>query len=322
MRVLPRIACILVCTVSIAQAAEPQAAEPQADKAPKRAILVTGASTGIGRATAELLAKNGFFVYAGARKAEDIQALSAIENIEGIRLDVTKQAEIDAAVKRVQEAGRGLFGIVNNAGVVVLGPMIEMKEEDLAFQFDVNVFGPYRVTKAFAPLLIDSKGRVATIGSISGHVTGGMSGAYTMSKHAMEAYSETLSLELAPFDVKACVIEPGGYRSEIFKNTRDRLDRAGVTGENSRYAEYWKAFLAAPDDREQYKQPDEVASAVMKFFTTESPARRAMVVPDRNEAELTLKAAMRRVVDLNAAQPYELDREALIQMLDEVLANR
>lgn len=317
MKVLPRIACALVCLLSVAQAEE-----PNAGKAPQRAILVTGASTGIGRTTTELLAKSGFFVYAGARKPEDIQALSAIENVKGIRLDVTKQAEIDAAVKLVQEAGRGLFGIVNNAGVVVLGPLIELKEEDLAFQFDVNVFGPYRVTKAFAPLLIDGKGRVATIGSISGYVTGGMGGAYTMSKHAIEAYSETLSIELEPFGVKACVIEPGSYRSEIFKSTRERLREAGVTGENSRYAAHWKGFLSASENPDQLKAPDEVAAAVLNFFTADKPSRRVMVASDRSEADMTLKATMRRVVELNAAQPYELDREALIQMLDEALANR
>jgi NAD(P)-dependent dehydrogenase (short-subunit alcohol dehydrogenase family) len=96
-------------------------------------------------------------VYAGARKQADLDALSAIENVQGIRLDVTIQEEIDAAVETVREAGRGLYGLVNNAGVAVVGPMIEVDEDDMQFQMDVNLFGPYRMTKAFAPLIIESR---------------------------------------------------------------------------------------------------------------------------------------------------------------------
>jgi NAD(P)-dependent dehydrogenase (short-subunit alcohol dehydrogenase family) len=130
-------------------------------------VLVTGAMSGIGRKTTVLLSRSGFFVYATARKDDDLKALAAIPNVQPIRLDVTKQDQIDAAVKTVQEGGRGLFGLINNAGVAVLAPLIEVTEKDFAFQLDANVYGPYRVTKAFAPLLIESKGRVLTTGSIS-----------------------------------------------------------------------------------------------------------------------------------------------------------
>ncbi len=104
-----------------------------------KAVLVTGASTGIGRNIAETLAANGYFVYAGARKEKDLVELDAIENIRSVRLDVTVPEDIDAAVEMVREGGRGLYGLVNNAGVAIFAPLIEVEDDDLDFQFNVNV---------------------------------------------------------------------------------------------------------------------------------------------------------------------------------------
>ena len=134
----------------------------------RKAVLVTGASSGIGLKMTEVLSQNGYFVYAGARKQADLDRLNAMENVQSVKLDVNKQDQIDAAVETVTKAGRGLYGLVNNAGVAIFQPLIEVEEDDMDFIFDVNVFGPYRITKAFAPLLIESKGRVMTTSSISG----------------------------------------------------------------------------------------------------------------------------------------------------------
>ena len=153
------------------------------------AVLVTGASSGIGARMAEVLSQNGFFVYAGARKPADLERLDAMRNVKSVRLDVTIQSEIDAAVEFVRSEGRGLYGLINNAGVAVMGPLIEEPEEDLDFIIDVNVLGPYRVTKAFADLLIESGGRVLTVTSIAGILSGPFIGPYSMTKHAMEAYT-------------------------------------------------------------------------------------------------------------------------------------
>ena len=312
-----RLTSLLLATTAAAFGQE-KPAPPTA----QRTVLVTGASSGIGRKTTELLAANGFFVWAGARKDADLQALDAIQNVKGIRLDVTRQDQIDAAVQTVRASGRPLDALINNAGVAVMAPLIELRENDLRDQFEVNVYGPYRVTKAFAPLLIESKGRVATTGSISGIVNWAMGGPYTMSKHAVEAFTEVLAQELAPFGVQVSVIEPGNYRSEIMVGMRQRLLDGGYAGEGSRYQKQLDRLLQQPTDRAQYKDPDDVAAAFLAALTAAKPKLHYLVVPNRREAELTIRAAIAKVVQLNRDQPFACDRDALIRMLDEELAKK
>ncbi len=298
----------------------PQYAAFAAEAAEQKAILVTGASTGIGRNMAEMLAANGYFVYAGARKQADLQALSAMDNVQGIRLDVTVQEEIDAAVETVRDAGRGLYGLVNNAGVAIVGPMIEVDEGDMQFQMDVNLFGPYRVTKAFAPLIIESRGRITTTGSISGILSSGFLGSYSMSKHAVEAYTDSLATEMQKFGVHVSVIEPGNYNSAIGTSLRRRLQHRDYTAEGSLFADEWRAILDDTGDRSQFKEPDEVSAAAVHFFSADTPKRRYMVVPNQGEAERTIKKSIEELVQLNAGHKHSYDRETLIAMLDEALA--
>jgi len=290
--------CVLPFAGSFAGAAEP--AEPVAQQ---RAVLVTGASTGIGRKITERLAAEGWFVYAGARKEADLAELDAIENVDSLRLDVTKPDEIAAAVETITKAGRGLYGVVNNAGVAIAGPLLQTKEEDFDFLFDVNVYGPYRITKAFAPLVIASKGRITNIGSISGTLSAKDLAAYSMSKHAIEAFTDSLAAELAPQDVKVIVIEPGNYNSDIGKSAEKR------SGSTTRLS-----------DRSKYKEPDEVAAAVLQALSAATPKRRYLVVPNQTEAEWTIRKQIEELVQLNEKQPYSYDRKALIEMLDAALA--
>jgi len=156
----------------------------------QKAVLITGASSGLGLKMTELLSTSGFFVYATARKDADLKRLDSMKNVEAIKLDVLKPDQISAAVTQVSNAGRGLYGLINNAGVAIFGPMIEVPVEELDYQLDVNVLGPYRVLQAFAPMIIESKGRIATTGSIAGTLASSMFGHYSMSKHAIEAYDQ------------------------------------------------------------------------------------------------------------------------------------
>lgn len=307
---------IFLAALMFVAAGEPVAAEGDAQKA----ILITGASTGIGRNMAETLAAAGHFVYAGARKQSDLDALSAIDNIQGIRLDVTVQEDIDAAVETIRKEGRGLYGLVNNAGVSVSGPLIEIDEDDMQFQMDVNLFGPYRVTRAFAPLIIESRGRITTTGSISGILSGVLYGPYSMSKHAMEAFTDTLAIEMAKFDVQVSVIEPGNYNSAIVGTKLRRMAERGQTADGSLYVDEIESLLERPADRSIYKEPDEVSAALMHAMFDENPKRRYMVVPNKPAAEITIKQMITELVQLNEGQEYTYDRAALIAMLDEALA--
>jgi len=286
-----------------------------------KAILVTGTSSGIGRNIAERLAVEGYFVYAGARKQKDLDALNALDNIEAIRLDVTVQEEIDAAVKHITAAGRGLHGLVNNAGVAVLGPLIELPEEELHFQMNVNVYGVYRVSKAFAPLIMGSKGRIITIGSISGILAGPIGGAYSMSKHAVEAYTDSLAAEMSRFGVEVSVVEPGNYKSSISKNVMNRMLERGRTAKGSLFEKEMQGLMEGiANSQQDQKEPDEVTDAVMHALFDAKPQRRYMVVPVEAQADITLRQMFRELVQLNQWPTYHYDRDKLVRMLDEVLA--
>ena len=211
------------------------------------------------------------FRLCGARKQADLDALNAIKNVQAVRLDVTQQKDIDAAVETISKGGRGLYGLVNNAGIATMGPVAETSMEEFDLLMDVNVYGPYRMAKAFTPLIVSAKGRITNIGSISGILASRDLAAYSMSKHAIEAFTDSLAAQLAPLGVQVNVVEPGNYDTDIGKNA---AQRAGV---DSRFA-----------DRSKYKKPDEVAAAVEALFE-ENPKRRYMVVPEQHEAEITIR---------------------------------
>lgn len=314
---------VILSTVVIATAflAFPQGAFAQAaEDSEQKAILVTGASSGIGRNIAETLAANGYFVYAGARKQADLDALNRIPNIQSVRLDVTKQDEIDAAVKTVRAGGKGLYGLVNNAGIVALGPITEIDEDELAWILDVNVMGVFRISKAFAPLIIESKGRISNISSISGVLSGMFWAPYSMSKHAIEAYTDSLAQEMALFDVQVSAINPGNYRSKIGTKEAVVLAKQPYAQPGSPYAEHIVEHIEYLSDRSMYKDPDDVAVAVMHALFDESPKPNYLVVPNQDEADWTIRKILEEMAELNAEHEYSHTDEELIQMLKEATA--
>ncbi|MCC6317185.1 MAG: SDR family NAD(P)-dependent oxidoreductase [Gemmatimonadaceae bacterium] len=284
------------------------------------AVLVTGASSGIGRKITEALAARGSYVYAGARKAEDIAELSRIPNVQGIRLDVTIPGDIAAAVETVRRGGRGLHGVVNNAGIAVVGPLIEHDDRELLDLFAVNTFGPFRITRAFAQMLIESKGRVVTISSISGILSGPFLGAYSMSKHAVEAFGDALGAEMARFGVHSALIEPGNYRSDIGRNTLAQVETAMARSKGTPFEQNMRNMATAMGMYDSYPEPDAVAAAAVHALFDPSPRVRYMVVPAARQAEVTIRKAIDELVQLNAGHQFTYDRETLIRMLDESLA--
>ncbi len=286
-----------------------------------KSILVTGASTGIGRNLTETLAEGGYHVYAGARKDKDLAALDAIDNVTAVKLDVTRQDQVDAVVAMIGKKGTGLYALVNNAGVGGGGEVVETPIEDQTFVYTVNVEGVYRTTKAFAPLLVESKGRIVTTGSIAGTISGfpGFS-AYSGSKHWIEAYTDSLAVEMEPLGVAVSVVEPGNYKSNIRRSGVSREHDQAIAAGGEMTAEMKKAYEATAERELSYKEPDEVSAAFMHALFDDNPLRRYVVVPNAGEQEFTIRTKINELVQLNQWGPYSYSRDQLVELLDETLS--
>ncbi len=303
-----------IATTAIAQET-PSAAEIE----PQKAVLITGASSGLGAKMTELLRTNGFFVYATARKEADLERLDKLNNVEAIKLDVLEPEQIKAAVKQVEKAGRGLYGLINNAGVAIFGPMTEVPVAELEYQMDVNVFGPYRVLQAFAPMIIESKGRIATTGSIAGTLTSPLFAHYAMSKHAIEAFTDGLAAEMQNFGVEVAVIAPGSYASNIGKTARNRILDNDYWTEDSAFAEQREGFLERLGQVDQGADPLPVAEAALDFMSSDSPKRRYMVVPNIGQANATIRKSMSKLIEQNSTQQFRFSDDELRAMFEEEL---
>jgi NAD(P)-dependent dehydrogenase (short-subunit alcohol dehydrogenase family) len=196
--------------------------------------------------------------------------------------------------------------------------MIEVEEKDLDFIFQVNMYGPYRITKAFAPMLLESKGRVVNISSLNGIVASPMIGAYSMSKHAVEAYGDALAGELGRFGVRVSLIEPGNYGTEIGRNLLARMDTAVVKG--SRFETQLRSTINSMRQFENNPPPDDVADAVLDAFTNENPKMRYLVVPVANQGAIAIRKLLDEIVQLNSDHKFTYSRDTLVKMLDDALA--
>lgn len=285
----------------------------------QQSVLVTGASTGIGRNLAETLAREGHHVYAGARKDEDLAALNAIENITAVRLDVTKQEEVDAVLALIKEKGTGLYALVNNAGIGDGGAVIDTPLEYQTLVYQVNVEGVYRVTKAFAPLVMESKGRIATTGSIAGTLSWSGGSAYSGSKHWIEAFTDALAAEMEPHGVSVSVIQPGNFQSRIRRSAVLR-NHARVEAAGGEISEEMQQQFKDTEARElSYELPDAVSEAYLHALFDEQPLRRYMVVPNAEEQGWTINAKIEQLLQLNQWGPHRYSNAELQEMLKQAI---
>ena len=317
-----RIMIGVLLTASLPYTAKAEFPEEVTDARP---VLITGASSGIGRVTAERLARQGYLVFAGARKKVDIDALNAIENVQAVRLDVTSDDDVTQALSQIEAAGYGLWGLVNNAGVNHLDPMLEANLDTTRWLFEVNVFGVIRVTQAFAPLLIESGGRVVTISSISGELAGLPGyGNYAMSKHAVEALIDTLAVELGMEGVNSIGIEPGGFSSKIGESRCRRMLAEGreyryLVDQMREHLEYCRDLIAGDIDRSEWSTPEPVAAAVESALFDKAPHARYLVTSAPFEAQLFNHKIMNDLLQYNAGAVHKYTRDELVEILDERL---
>jgi len=190
----------------------------------KGIVVITGASSGIGLDAAVALDKQGFTVYAGVRKEEDMQRISAeFPSIRPILLDVTKEAQVYSASEKVaadaKSEEKAVVGLVNNAGISRRLP-VELEDVDAVRSlFDVNFFGVYTVTQAFLPLLRESQGRIVNVGSVANFLPHPGSSAYSGSKAALKSFTDALRMEVSKWDMSVSILEPGYVKTKILQKT-------------------------------------------------------------------------------------------------------
>jgi NAD(P)-dependent dehydrogenase (short-subunit alcohol dehydrogenase family) len=273
-------------------------------------VVVTGASSGIGAATARELARRGFHVLAGVRRDRDADTIRG-PRIEPVIIDITNPDHIQALATRVNgdPQGRTVRALVNNAAIQVNVPIEVFAIDEWRNMFEVNLFGQVAVTQALLPALIRSTGRVVNISSVGGKVAMAAYGPYAGTKFALEAVSDSLRRELAPFGVEVVVVEPGAVRTEMLDRamaTAHELTSAMTSEQRRRYGGLVQAVNAQAESSTKSGLPAEAAATVIaKAITARKPRTRytvgrdaalitrlARILPDR-ALDRVLAAALR-----------------------------
>jgi NAD(P)-dependent dehydrogenase (short-subunit alcohol dehydrogenase family) len=254
-----------------------------------RSVVITGASTGIGWATAKLLLDRGFRLFGSVRKQADADRLRGEfgANFTPLLFDVTDEAAVLAAAREVRTAlnGEKLAGLVNNAGIAVAGPVLGLGADGFRRQMDVNVIGPIIATQAFGPLLgVDAslkgpKGRIVMISSVAGKNGNPLTPAYAASKHAIEGLSESLRRELMLFGVDVVIVAPGPVKTPIWTKGQDSFDMGKYR--NSPYLPSMQKVAAYMQHLDSIGLPPEkIAEVVHGALTLPKPRVRYQVAPD------------------------------------------
>jgi NAD(P)-dependent dehydrogenase (short-subunit alcohol dehydrogenase family) len=248
----------------------------------REAVVVTGASSGIGLDAVELLAREGFVAFAGVRNDADAARVEALHpNVRAVRFDVTDRAAIDTAAATVAASGLALRGVVNNAGVAIAGPLEFLPVDELRRQFEVNVFGAIAVSQAFLPQLRLSHGRLVFVGSISGRLAIPFIAPYSASKFALRALTDALRVELRPAGIAVVLLEPSSVKTPIWQKGRDSRE-ARIALLPAKAMEYYapqvEAIFATTEHEERIAIPVErVSAAILHALTAPKPRRRYLL---------------------------------------------
>jgi NAD(P)-dependent dehydrogenase (short-subunit alcohol dehydrogenase family) len=270
-------------------------------------VVVTGASTGIGDASARHLSALGFDVVAGVR-SEEAAARAREAELEPVLLDVTDAASVAAAAAFVEArvGERGLDGLVNNAGVGVIGPVEIVPVAEWRRQLEVNLLGAVAMTQALLPALLRRRGRVVMMSSIGGRAAGPLYGPYAASKFGLEAMSDSLRREVAALGVRVVVVEPGAIATPIWGKGIARAEEIEARGDPSARARYATLVatmrgLAEKNARDGLP-PEAVANVVGEAMTADRPRTRYLVGRDAKQRALLAALLPDRVVDALVAR--------------------
>lgn len=252
----------------------------------QQSILITGAASGIGLASTRCLHAAGFHIIAGHLPDEDTTSLRAIseDDISLLPIDITRPEHIFQAKQRITQNDWSLYGLFNNAGIAISGPVEFTPMEAIRRQLDVNLLGHVAMTQAMLPLIRATRGRVVNTTSILGRIALGFSAPYCMSKFAMEAFTDSLRLEMKPYGVQVAAIEPGVIKTNIWNNLEENIgeivDELPPEGQQL-YGNDLQVFIATTRrESAQGISPDHVAKAVHHAFTARRPRTRYLVGTD------------------------------------------
>lgn len=282
------------------------------------AVVVTGASTGIGRATALDLDQKGYRVFAGVRKDEDAKALkeAGSDRLKPIKIDVTKERSVATAARNVKKAlgDEGLVGLVNNAGVGGGGPVEFVPIDDFRNTIEVNLIGQVTVTQAFLPLIRKAKGTVVFIASIGGRIAAPFLSPYNASKFGIEALGDSLRREVMPWGIDVVVVEPGTIATEIWgkaaEQTEERLESMPDAAQRlygPQLEAFEKAFVEAGSKSGVH--PDKVARVIHKAIAKDKPKTRYLVGTDAKIGAKVHAAVPKRTFDRMARRRFKLPDE-------------
>lgn len=250
-----------------------------------KAVIITGASSGIGKDTAQVLAKGGYHVFAGVRKKKDFDAWAGQANVTPVVLDVTSEHDCRNAVAELGERLRSASEVhlVNNAGIALGGPVEGLPVEKWKEQFEVNVFGLLRATQAFLPFVRATRGRVVNISSVSGLATSPYLGPYSASKFAVESISDALRREMRQFGVQVIIVEPGPIATPIWEKSLGRKEEVlGQISEEMKqlYGREMSQFFDGVDKAAKSAVPVRmVSSTIQTALAAKKPRTRYMLGP-------------------------------------------
>ena len=270
-----------------------------------RSVLITGASTGIGRATALRLDAGGWRVFAGVRKEEDAAALreAGSQRLEPLMLDVTEADQIAAAAQRIgAEVGEGgLDGLVNNAGIGVPGPLETLPIDDFKRQIAVNLTAHVAVTQAMLPSLRRARGHIVFITSIGGLMAFPMFGAYNAAKFGLEAVGDVFRQELRPWGISVSIVEPGSIATPIWERGEEEVDAIAARARDGHAALYGEAIEAyrevAMKTAARGIPPEKVAVKIERALSARRPRTRYLVGADARGQAVAARILPDRLVD-------------------------
>lgn len=283
-----------------------------------KSIFVTGATDGLGRATAIMLAEEGYRVFAAGRDAQKRAALEQFAEehelpLETLPLDVTRDDSVKEAVSEAERRAGPIDVLVNNAGIAIAAVMEEISVADLRKQFETNIFGVIRVTQRILPGMRERRrGRIVNMSSIAGHVSNPLMGPYSASKHALEAISDATRLELASFGIRVVLIEPGIIPTNINRAGAELSSQYLTNAAESPYAPVYFGFLRTWQKRVAAAKatPEDCARIILKAVRAESPRPRYRVTRDAKITMLMRWLLSDRQLDRLTLRMLGLDREA------------